>query len=94
MNTVLVITAVIFEAACLTYMGHRGIHVCFQDIRKFTDRIIYGPPKQSVKVYTCEVIHETARLETEIYGRVLSASIAEHISHCSISKILQQRKSA
>lgn len=30
----------------------------------------------------CDVLHRTARLEIEIFGRVVSDSVADHVDEC------------
>lgn len=90
MNVLLGISAALFEVFALWYIWHRGVRVIIDDLITGLNRLIEGPgPKPaSIETGNCEVQHEIARLETEIYGRVLSYTTAVHISICPVSSIM------
>lgn len=49
------------------------------------DRLVYG--KQAVRS-SCTVLHRTAQLEREIYGSVVSDSIADHLKTCPATRLI------
>lgn len=89
MNTLVgLVTTVLTLSVCvvLAYVGlQRGMLMQLRED-------LHRAKKQFPTTDSCEILHDTAAMEVEVYGKIVSQSVADHMAKCKINyKAIESR---
>lgn len=83
----MMIEALFFITLCCIYafvIWKFGIKGLWNLLETLVHRIVDGPPPPAIRPGACMHLHLTAKAEWEVYGKVVSESIQDHMATCSI----------